>query len=109
MSVFWIVAGLLSAAALAFLLPPLLRSHAPWRPARDDANARLYREELAELDRELAAGRLSGEQHRDAKLEIERRLLEDIGAPAEPVAAARAPRWVPIAVGAAVPVVAVSF
>jgi cytochrome c-type biogenesis protein CcmH len=108
-TVFWIVAALLVAAALAFLLPPLLRSHAPWRTERDDANARLYREELAELDRELAAGRLSGEQHRDAKLEIERRLLEDIGAPAEPVPAARAPRWVPLAVGAAVPVVAASF
>ncbi len=111
MTVFWIVAALLVCAALLFLLPPLVRGHAPLRPDRDDENARLYRDELAELDRELAAGNLREEQHREAKLEIERRLLEDIGAPAEapPATPARAPRWVPVAVTAAIPVVAVSF
>lgn len=111
MTVFWIVAALLVCAALLFLLPPLVRGHAPLRPDRDDENARLYRDELAELDRELAAGNLREEQHREAKLEIERRLLEDIGAPAEapPATPTRAPRWVPVAVAAAIPVVAVSF
>ncbi len=111
MTVFWIVAALLVCAALLFLLPPLVRGHAPLRPDRDDENARLYRDELGELDRELAAGNLREEQHREAKLEIERRLLEDIGAPADaPLATpARAPRWVPVAVAAAIPVVAVSF
>lgn len=111
MTVFWIVAALLVCAALLFLLPPLVRRHAPLHSDRDDENARLYRDELAELDHELAAGNLREEQHRESKLEIERRLLEDIGAPAEAVPAtpARAPRWVPVAVAAAIPVVAVSF
>ena len=112
MTEFWIAAGLLVAAALLFLLPPLWRSHAPAaRTDRDAGNADLYRGQLAELDRDLAAGSLSEEQHREAKLEIERRLLEDVGMPAAQMtsAAVRVPRWVPLAVGAAIPVFAVSF
>lgn len=111
MTVFWIVSAVLICAALLFLLPPLVRGHAPLRPDRDDENARLYRDQLAELDRELAAGVLREEQHREAKLEIERRLLEDVGTPANalPAAATREPRWVSVAVAAAIPVIAVSF
>ena len=111
MTAFWIVAVLLVAVALLFLLPPLLRSHAfAARTDRDAANAGLYRAQLEELERELTAGNLSEEQHRESKLEIERRLLEDVGTPAAAApAAARAPRWVPLAVGAASPVVAVSL
>ena len=111
MTVFWIVAALLVAGALVFLLPPLLRGHVcAARTDRDAANASLYRDQLAELDRELAAGNLDGQQHREAQLEIERRLLEDVGAPAgRAPETARTPGWVPLAVAAAIPVVAVSF
>jgi cytochrome c-type biogenesis protein CcmH len=110
-SVFWIVAALLAGAALAFLLPPLWRSHASAaRTDRDASNAGLYRDQVADLDRELAAGSLREEQHREAKLEIERRLLEDVGTRgASAQAAARARRWVPLAVAAVIPVIAVSL
>jgi len=66
------------AIALAFVLPRLLARRAP----RDDAvrgaiNVTIYRSQLAELDGDLARPPLSAEQHRDARLDLERRLLAE--------------------------------
>jgi cytochrome c-type biogenesis protein CcmH len=109
---FWLVAALFVAVALLLVLPPLLREHgAAMRPDRDAANIGLYRDELAELEREHAAGTVGAEQYREAKQEIERRLLEDVmpAAPAQGAGAQsrRAPRWAALAVGIALPLVAV--
>ncbi len=112
MTAFWLVAALFVAFALLLVLPPLLRERGgAGRPDRDAANIGLYRDELAELERELAAGAVGAEQYREAKQEIERRLLEDV-APAAPAHGAGAPgrgatRWTAIAVGIALPLVAV--
>ena len=75
---FWAIAAAMTAIALAFVLPRLLARRAP----RDDAvrgaiNVTIYRGQLAELDCDLAAGLLSAEQHRDARLDLERRLLAE--------------------------------
>jgi len=109
---FWLVAALLVAVALLLVLPPLLRGRgAAGRPERDAANIGLYRDELAELEREHAAGAVGAEQYREAKQELERRLLEDV-APAAPPHGAGAPphgatRWAALVVGIALPLVAV--
>lgn len=112
MTAFWLVAALFVAVALLLVLPPLLRERgAAARPDRNAANIHLYRDELAEMEREHAAGTLGAEQYREARQEIERRLLEDVApaAPAEAGAAARrgAARWAALAVGVALPLVAV--
>jgi cytochrome c-type biogenesis protein CcmH len=109
MTFFWIFAALLLGGALAFLLPPLLRRHASAsRADREIENARIYREELAELDRERATGALSEAQYAAAKLEIERRLIEDIAvAPAQPGGAQPNTRWAALAVALIVPIAAV--
>lgn len=74
----------LAPLALALLRPP------PLRGRRDSALA-LHRAQLAELDRDLAAGRIGATEHASAKLEVQRRLL---AAAAEPDAApARASIW----------------
>jgi cytochrome c-type biogenesis protein CcmH len=79
--VFWSIAAAMTAIALAFVLPRLLARRRP----RDDAargaiNVAIYRGQLAELDRDLAAGLLTDDQHRDARLDLERRLLAEADA-----------------------------
>ena len=111
MTGFLIVAGLLVAGALLFVLPPLLRPDAAGTsPSRRSENVRLYREQLDDMERELAAGAIGNDQYLEGRREIERRLLEDVGGPGDAVRAPRrSPRWVPVAVGAGIPVVAALF
>ena len=81
MTIFWILTAALTALALAHLLPVLLRP----RPAKVplDAAARrastlaILREQAVQLDAELAAGSLDVDQHRAAREDIERRVLEE--------------------------------
>lgn len=64
-------------------------------PAR--ANAEVYREQLAELEREYAQGTLSAQSYQQTRDELTRRLLEDVQSPRVPGVAAvvMAPsRWV---------------
>lgn len=64
-------------------------------PAR--ANAEVYREQLAELEREYAQGTLSAQSYQQSRDELTRRLLEDVQTPHAPSVAApvMAPaRWV---------------
>jgi cytochrome c-type biogenesis protein CcmH len=107
MTAFWVVAALLVAGALAFVLPPLLRSRArEARPSRSAVNVDLYRGQLAELERERAAGALSEAQYREGRQEIERRLLEDV-APADSRPAGAPSRRIAVALGVLVPMAAV--
>ena len=114
MSAFPFIAALLVAVALAFVLPPLLRRRGALSPqARDEANAALYRNELAELERDLAAGTISEAACLEARLELERRLLEDVAASssdhdAMPAPAPAPSRGLAVTVGVLVPVIALS-
>lgn len=110
MTVFWTIAGLLLAAALLFLLPPLLAPRAARAGAvsRDASNLGILREQLAEVDAELAAGTIGREQALATRAELQRRLLEEVrdrGAGAE--GAVERSRTTAVAVGVAVPVFAV--
>jgi len=111
MTMFWVYAALLTVAALAFLVTPLLRNRSKAAPAisRQDSNLTVYRDQLAELDADLAAGTIGQEQWEAARGDLQRGLIEDTGAPA----AAAAPvvtRSMAVAAGVAiaVPLVAVS-
>lgn len=88
---------LLGALALILMLPLVLTLRGPAQ-ARDRAAAdrALFHAQLAELEREREAGRLSETAHADARLEVQRRLL---AAPAAAPASAggRAPLWAAIA------------
>ncbi len=70
----WLPIVLLSLAALAVLVPPLLRRHGG-EDRRLDADLAVYRDQLAEVERDLDQGHLSGEQAEDARREIKRRIL----------------------------------
>jgi cytochrome c-type biogenesis protein CcmH len=81
----WVGASLLCVIALVCVFWPLFRqrrevvaqSMANEVEARLDENIRLFREHIAELDAQLAAGRIDEAQHRQLKLEQERTLLDD--------------------------------
>jgi cytochrome c-type biogenesis protein CcmH len=111
-SAFPFLAALLAVVALAFVLPPLLRRRGGLSAEeRDEANATLYRNELVELERDLAAGTVSEAAYRDARLELERRLLEDVAdSPGDrgSLPAQAAPRSLAVTVGVLVPVIALS-
>lgn len=71
----WLVLAAMAALALAFVLPPLLG----WR-RRDEApraayDAEIYRDQLAEIEREMERGVLNADQAEAARAEIGRRLL----------------------------------
>ena len=72
--IFWIVAACMIAAALAALLAPLLRAA---RPAVDPAeyDIEVYRDQIAELERDAGRGLLTGAEAEAARVEIARRML----------------------------------
>jgi cytochrome c-type biogenesis protein CcmH len=78
MTAFWISAGVLAAAALLFVLRPLLWPRRREGVSRREVNISLYRDQLREVDADLAAGRLAQGDHERARREIEARLLEDV-------------------------------
>lgn len=72
--IFWIVAGALTAGVIAGLLMPLLR-RPPDSIDRGAYDLAVGRDQLAEVDRDLARGDIGAEQAAAARTEIERRLL----------------------------------
>ena len=81
MTIFWILTAALTALALAHVLPVLLRPRPAKLPldaaTRRASNLAILREQVAQLDAELAAGSLDVDQHRAAREDIERRVLEE--------------------------------
>ena len=99
MITFGLLATALIAGVLVFVLLPLLR-HRPApanistdrgninRVSINRVNINIYRDQLRELDDDLAAGTISHERHAEARSELERRLLEDTADDGEDKAAA---------------------
>jgi cytochrome c-type biogenesis protein CcmH len=67
----WFVFALMTAAAVFAVLWPLGRR----RPQSDGSEATVYRDQLAEVDRDLAAGLIGCSEAEAARVEISRRLL----------------------------------
>jgi cytochrome c-type biogenesis protein CcmH len=87
----WIAILLLAAVALTPLFLVLRRRGADRRGRREAAIA-LHRAQLAELDRDLADGRIAPSEHATAVLEVQRRLLAIAETPDKPsIPASRAP------------------
>ncbi|MBV8032356.1 MAG: c-type cytochrome biogenesis protein CcmI, partial [Betaproteobacteria bacterium] len=109
MIVFALLAALLAAAALAIAFRPALRARRA-AASREALNLSVYRDQLRELEADLAAGRLACEDYDTARAEIERRVLEDVKPEEAPGRLAPKPRvrpaWAMPAVAIAVPVLA---
>ena len=72
MTVFWIVAALMTAAACLAVIWPFLR---PSADAETGHDVEVYRDQLAEVDRDLTRGAISPAEAEEAKAEIGRRIL----------------------------------
>ena len=109
MTVFWIFAAGLLVLALGLLLPSLWRQRASVVVASDgrEANLEILRAQLKQLDAELANGSLDGEQHRTARAEISRRVLDE-EAVVEAPRAAGAPRKTALSLMLCVPIFALA-
>ena len=106
---FWALALALVLATLAALVVPLLRSRSRREgPADDDASAAVYRDQMRQLDADVAAGVISADERAVAEAEIVARLGTELSATAQPAAAtaSRAPWIVAIAIVAIVPAAA---
>ena len=78
MTPFWITAILLSAGALLFILPPLLRRNASAQATDASAeNIAIHQQQFAELEADLANGVLDADQYEQSRHELERRVLQD--------------------------------
>lgn len=70
--IFWLVMGVMTATALFAVIGPLLRR--PSLPAGDNDLA-VYRDQLAEIDRDLGQGTIAPADAEAARIEVSRRLL----------------------------------
>jgi cytochrome c-type biogenesis protein CcmH len=115
MIIFWLVCAVFVAIALAFVLPPLLQASDSKADSsgQSEANIAVYRDQISELDADLANGIVSREQFEQDRDEIERRLLEDVSSidnsSSKPPKPAKEARGVVYAVALGLPILAVAF
>lgn len=72
---FWIVAAVMTAGVVMLIVPPLLKAQQNTPDARSAFDLEVYRDQLAELERDQARGLISEAQAAAAKAEIGRRML----------------------------------
>src|SRR5690242_20929877 len=77
-----IIAGVMVLVALAWVVVPLLRRERSSGVRHDAANLSILRDQLSELDADLASGAITREHHDQAKRELEARVIEET-APSE--------------------------
>ena len=75
---FWALLLLMLLFAVVILIYPLLRVRGSTSIAYKDSNLGLYDDKLAELEADLGEGRIDHEQYQQARVEIDRELLQDI-------------------------------
>jgi cytochrome c-type biogenesis protein CcmH len=81
MALFYAVAGALALATVLMLIWPLIRPIAggAGAEARDVRDAQIYRDQLDEIERDLARGTISAGEAQGARAEVSRRLITATG------------------------------
>lgn len=107
MLIFWVLAGLLLAGGLFLILPSLIRPRATVQGQVGGANVAVYRDQLKEAERDLAADLITPERFEQLKAEIQRRVLEDTQGAAAPAATAAPSRKLALALALVIPLASV--
>ena len=94
MFAFWIVAAILTAVALIFLLFPLLRAQRPRGPSSREANLDILRGQRSEIESDIVHGVLPGEAREEALAELVARAGEDLNVGPEAVDAPVRRPWI---------------
>jgi cytochrome c-type biogenesis protein CcmH len=106
MTAFWLSGAALAAVVLAWVLWPLRAPKGGGAVSRKAANVSVYRDQLRELEADLAAGTLAQADYERSRAEVEARLLEDVRDADAPKPARPAGRGMAVALGAAIPLLA---
>jgi cytochrome c-type biogenesis protein CcmH len=115
MIIFWLVCAIFVAIALAFVLPSLMQGSVTRAGETDqkEANIAIYRDQISELETDLANGIVSREQFEQDRDEIERRLLEDVtssgAVSSKSLKPTREGRGLVYAIALGLPILAVAF
>ncbi len=109
MILFVAIAAVMLLVALAFLLPPLLRTSQPGTVGRDEVNVAIYRQRLAELEAELANGIADSAEVEERREELERGLLADLDRQAAPRRSGGRRKWTAAWIAVGLPVLAVTL
>ena len=89
MTLFLVIAVAMAAVALAWVLPVLLRRRDIAVVVQTRAsNLAILKDQLAELEQDVAAGTLPQAQYQQAREDLERRAYEEAREPVAPVAVA---------------------
>ncbi|MGI9479192.1 MAG: c-type cytochrome biogenesis protein CcmI [Hyphomicrobiaceae bacterium] len=72
--IFWLICALLTVVAIVVSLRPVMAAAQP-DDAADDSDLRVYKEQLAEVERDIGRGLLTAEEGESARIEISRRIL----------------------------------
>ncbi|MDP2903975.1 MAG: c-type cytochrome biogenesis protein CcmI [Methylovulum sp.] len=80
---FWLLAGLLTLIALAFVLPPLWRQRPVLAADMDGRNIAIAKNRLAELNDQLQSGALEPSQYDAQRTELEQALSDDLDIPGQ--------------------------
>ncbi len=108
MVVFWLLASVMTAVALAFVLVPLLRPRAAAGPSVVEANLAVLRGQRREIEADVANGALPADARDEALSELVQRAEDDLQAPAadEPMPMGRRPWLAAATVAVALPALA---
>jgi cytochrome c-type biogenesis protein CcmH len=110
MIIFWTLAAGLAMLALAFALVPLLRRDPGTSDLDSNAlNLDVFRQQVAELDADLALGKLDQSQYDAARHDLERELIHDLDTNGAAKPAAAGGRWAAPILALAVPAAAVGL
>jgi len=111
MTLFLLIAVVMAAIALAWVLPVLLRRRDTAVIVQTRAsNLAILKDQLAELEQDVAAGTLPQAQYQQAREDLERRAYEEAREPVAPVAVVPAPaRRTAIMLAALLPVCAAAL
>lgn len=94
---------------LVLLRPFLWRRAAAATASHRQLNAAIYRDQFAELERDRAEGTLGEDDYRQARLELQRRVLEDGQEDAAPPSVPAAPKKTLLALGLLLPLAGVAL
>lgn len=111
MTEFWILGALLLALALLFVVVPLWRGAARNNAVvRDAANLEIFRDQVAEMDADLANGLLTPELYEQGKRELEARMVDEVRSPGASVPAVRNPlKVLAVALAVVIPLLSVGM
>ena len=108
---FVVIAFGIALCVAAVFLWVLLRERKPLTQASQaNANAKVYRDQISDLDREHDSGHISDEEWQQSRDELSMRLLEDTFAADDPVAKSEKPAvWTAVVLAVALPISAMGF